>query len=76
MELNKIDKQVTNQEMKTRNKPEAPATVKVWRDSIDHNLLFFNQKYFEHKRWISTKKNMKWWDLKILLKKNSLELQF
>jgi hypothetical protein len=49
MDLNKIDKQVTNREMKTRNKPEAPATVKVWRDSIDHNLLFFNQKYFEHK---------------------------
>jgi hypothetical protein len=50
--------------------------VKVWRDSIDHNLLFFNQKYFEHNGWISTKKNMKWWDLKILLKKNSLELPF
>jgi hypothetical protein len=49
MDLNKIDKQVTNQEMKTRNKLEAHATVKVWRDSIDHNLLFFNQKYFEHK---------------------------
>jgi hypothetical protein len=49
MDLNRIDKQVTYREMKTRNKPEAPATVKVWRDSIDHNLLFFNQKYFEHK---------------------------
>jgi hypothetical protein len=35
--------------MKTRNKLEAPATVKVCQDFIDHNLLFFNQKYFGHK---------------------------